>query len=281
MVPTTPLDVLIPTYSRPSSLAVTLTSLCAQTLKGFRVVISDQTEDYESVSQGEVQTVLRVLALHGNEVETHRNLPRRGMAQQRQFLLDKAQSPYVVYLDDDLILEPDILDRMLAVIRNEKCGLVGCAPIGLSYLHDVRPHQQHIEFWDGPVQPERIVPLSEQWGRHTLHSAANILHVQTKLGLTAPSQRTYRLAWVGGCVLFDTEKLREAGGFGFWRELPREHCGEDVLAQLRVMEKWGGCGLIPSGVYHMELPTTLPHREVNAPEVFVPAATPARQPSLA
>jgi hypothetical protein len=50
--------------------------------------------------------------------------------------------------------------------------------------------------------------------------------------------------------------------------LPPDHCGEDVLVQLRVMERFGGCGLIPSGAYHMELPTTLPDREVDAPMVL-------------
>ena len=39
------IDILIPTYRRPAALAVTLTSLCAQTYRGFRVVVSDQTED--------------------------------------------------------------------------------------------------------------------------------------------------------------------------------------------------------------------------------------------
>lgn len=80
--------------------------------------------------------------------------------------------------------------------------------------------------------------------------------------------RLYKLAWAGGCVLYDTAKLRRAGGFEFWRELPGEHCGEDVLAQLRLMARDGGCGLLPSGAYHQELPTTVPQREVDAPRVL-------------
>ena len=38
------LDVLVPTFERPASLAVTLAGLTAQTLADFRVVISDQSE---------------------------------------------------------------------------------------------------------------------------------------------------------------------------------------------------------------------------------------------
>jgi len=60
--------------------------------------------------------------------------------------------------------------------------------------------------------------------------------------------------------------LREAGGFTFWETLPESHCDEDVLAQLRVMKKYGGYGVLPSGVYHQELETTVLDRKINAPE---------------
>lgn len=264
----TALDVLIPTYRRPAALAVTLTSLSAQTLRGFRVVISDQTEDDDPVASGEVTAVLGVLRAHGSEVETHKHLPRRGMAEQRQYLLEQARVPYALFLDDDLILEPYVLKLMLETIEREACGFVGSAAIGLSYLNDVRPLQQAIEFWDGPVHPEAVSPDSLQWQRHQLHNAANLYHVQQQLGLTAAAPRCYKVAWVGACVLYDTEKLRACGGFSFWKQLPTEHAGEDVLAQLRVMARFGGCGLIPSGVYHQELPTTIPHRYVDAPRVL-------------
>ncbi len=71
--------------------------------------------------------------------------------------------------------------------------------------------------------------------------------------------------------------LRDVGGFQFWQSLPLEHCGEDALAQLRVMARHGGCGLIPSGVYHQELPTTVVDRRVNAPAVLPVTPPPAKQ----
>jgi len=54
----------------------------------FRIVISDQTEDSDR-GTGEVQAVLRVLRAHGHTI--HKHLPRRGIAEQRQFLLEQAQ----------------------------------------------------------------------------------------------------------------------------------------------------------------------------------------------
>ncbi|MBV8884781.1 MAG: glycosyltransferase family 2 protein, partial [Chroococcidiopsidaceae cyanobacterium CP_BM_RX_35] len=261
---TATVDILIPTYRRPAGLAVTLTSLLSQTYSDFRICISDQTEDSDIIASNEVQAALRVLRTHGHPVTIHKHLPRQGMAEHRQFLLEQATAPYCLFLDDDLILESDVVKRMLIAIQEESCGFVGSAVIGLSYVSDIRPHEQSIEFWDGPVQPEIVRSGSPQWERWRLHNAANIYHVQQQLGITPDNQRKYRVAWVGGCVMYDTAKLHDVGGYSFWQKLPTEHCGEDVLVQLRMMERYGGCGLIPSGVYHQELPTTIVNRLVAA-----------------
>jgi GT2 family glycosyltransferase len=261
-------DVLIPTIGRTAALAVTLTSLMGQTLRDFRIVVSDQDETANAADAREVAAIVRVLRTRGHAVAIRKHLPRRGMAEQREFLLDSVCAPYALFLDDDVILEPDLLARLVDTIALHRCGFVGSAVVGLSYQDDVRLADQAIEFIDGAVVPETLRPDMPQWRRHRLHSAANLYHAAQRLGITAANQRIYRVAWVGGCVLYDTAKLRASGGFAFWHGLPPEHCGEDVLAQLSVMARFGGCGLIPSGAYHQELPTTLPHRDVDAPKVL-------------
>jgi GT2 family glycosyltransferase len=217
---------------------------------------------------GEVKAIKNVMGLHNIHFEVIKHLPRLGMAEQRQFLLDQATAPYILFMDDDLILEPYVLHNMLQAIQEEQCGFVGSAVIGLSFQQDIRPDEQVIEFWEEQVKPENIRPHSLEWKRSTLHNAANLLHVQERFGLTPDQPKKYRVAWIGGCILFSTEKIKDVGGFSFWKELPVEHSGEDVLVQNRVMRKYGGCGLIPSGVYHQELPTTVPNREFDAPYVL-------------
>lgn len=262
------IDVLIPTFDRPVALAVTLASLVGQTHRDFRVVISDQSDEQASARSHELQAVLRVLRTRGHAVEVHHHLPRRGLAEQRDFLLAQVRAPYALFLDDDLILEPEVIARMRGAIAEEGCGFVGCAVTGLTFIEDVRPHEQDIEFWDGPVCPEVVRPQWPQWQRYRLHNAANVYHLQQRLRIGDDPPRKYKVAWVGGCVLYDAQALRACGGFGFWRELPSDHCGEDVLAQLRVMARFGGCGLLPSGVYHQELPTTVVERRIDAPKVL-------------
>lgn len=260
------INVLIPTYRRVKALAVTLTSLCYQQENGFDVIIADQSPGDEISRDNSVQTAIRLLGLKGHAVSYIKNSPPRGMAQQRQFLLEQSQAPYSLFLDDDLILEPYVISNMKSIMLDQQCGFVGSAVIGLSYLGHHRPGEQRIELWDEKVKPEDISPGTPAWNRYTLHNAANIFHVQQHLRVQADHPLLYKVAWVGGCVLYDTRKLRDVGGFTFWKNLPEQHCGEDVLAQLRVMKKYGGCGILPSGVYHQELETTVPDRTVNAPE---------------
>ncbi len=256
-------DVLIPTYDRPAALGVTLTSLALQTFSHFRVVISDQG-DVPSQRSAEVEAVMRFLRWKGHEVLVLRNLPRRGMAQQRQFLLGNAVGSHVFYLDDDVILEADLLERLVRVIGEQRCGFVGSALVGLSYRDDVRLHEQGIEFWDGPVEPEVVRPGDPAWERYKLHNASNVLHLAERLGVTRESQRLYKVGWIGGCVLFDADALRASGGFDFHEDLPPTHRGEDIVAQMRVMERFGGCGILPSGAFHQEVPTTLAYRPHDA-----------------
>lgn len=81
--------------------------------------------------------------------DTSRRMMTAPLAEHRQFLLDRVRCPYVLFVDDDVIVEPDLVERLLAVIRSEGCGFVGSAVIGLSFADDVRPHQQVVEWWDG------------------------------------------------------------------------------------------------------------------------------------
>lgn len=258
------LDVLVPTYRRPDALAVLLTSLSAQTEEDFRVVVSDQSEDGASLRAPAVQAVARVLRAQGRAVDLVSHLPRRGVAEHRDSLLGRVRAPYCLFCDDDVLLERDLLARLLATIHEEGCGFVGSGLVGPTFLADVRPREQVLELWEGAVEPEEVRPGSSAWDRHRLHNAANLHHVAEALGLGPTAGVRYTVAWVGGCVLYHTRALRDAGGFSFWRELPRAHAGEDVLAQLRVMARSGGCAILPSGAYHLELPTTIADRAVDA-----------------
>lgn len=262
-------DVLIPTCERKTGLAVVLTSLLGQTFTDFDVVVSDQTRDDATYLESiEIQTLVQALRWHGHNVTLHRHLPQRGLAEQRQFLLEQSRAPYVHYLDDDVLLDPPVTERMLAVLREEQCGFVGCAATGLSYLDDERPHQQNIEIWTGPVEPEPFASDDIPWDRHMINNAANPLHLERRL-VSQDKVVRYKVAWIGGAnVLYDRAKLLRVGGFSWWQRLPPEHVGEEVVVQFLLLRKYGGCGILPSGTYHLGLPTTVEDRRHNATRLF-------------
>ncbi|MCY1695361.1 glycosyltransferase [Curtobacterium sp. SL109] len=263
-------DVLIPTVGRTAELATTLAGLAAQTDASFRVVLSDQSETSDVASRPAVAAMVRVLEAQGRPVTLLTHPERRGLAEHRQFLLDRASAPAVLFLDDDVWLEPGSVSRMLDALRTLGCGFVGSAVQGLSYLADRRPHETApFEPWDGQVVPEVIRRGSPGFERWSLHNAANLAHVAAGLDVEPGGWMPYHVAWVGACALYDRAALVEVGGFEFWDRLPVGHAGEDVVAQWRVMERFGGAGIVPSGAVHLEAPTTVSDRSVDAPDVVL------------
>jgi len=257
-------DVLVPTRNRPVELATTLAGLAAQE-HPFGVRISDQSDGAPSYDTAPARTLLRVLAAAGHPVETVAHPVRHGVAEHRAALLARSTARYVLFLDDDIWLEPGTVARLHEAIVTLGCGVVGSAMQGVSFLDDRRPAQlAPFERWDTPPVPERVAPDTPAWDRWMLHNAANPLHLAEQH--VRPGERwvPYKIAWVAGCVLYDRAALVAVGGFDFWRELPPSHCGEDVVAQRRVLARFGGAGILPSGAYHLESPTTVPDREHNA-----------------
>lgn len=278
----TDVDVLVPTCDRPVELATTLAGLAAQTGVRFRVVVSDQSHGPAGFATPSATTLVAALRRRGTPVELVRHLPRRGIAEHRAFLLSRATAGAVLFLDDDVWLEPGVLDRLHRALRELRCGFVAAAMQGLSHLHDRRPHEcAPFEPWSGPVRPETVRKDGPAWARWTLHNAANGVHLAERLGLDVgelPAPGTwvpYKLAWAAGCVLFDRAALLEAGGFDFWREIPADSHGEDVLSQQRVMARRGGAGILPSGAYHQQPATSLPARAASAVDLL-PVVPPAR-----
>jgi Glycosyl transferase family 2 len=247
-------DVLLPTCNRLPALIFTLSGVATQDHSDLRVIVSDQGREPVE-NEPVLQTLCRVIAARGGSVEYHYRVPSQGIAEQRDFLLGRSTAPAVLFLDDDVLMEPWVVGRLLRTLRDEGCGFVGAFPTGLSFRDDVRPQQQGVEFWDGPVRPEAVEPGSPRWERWQLHRAANQWHVSRRL---PPGEfRRYKVAWIASCVLYDRAKLLEVGGFSFWKRLPRYHSGEDVLVQNLLLRRWGGCAVMPSGTYHAEVPSTV------------------------
>lgn len=247
-------DVLLPTCNRQESFIMALSGLVEQNTKPMHLIVSDQSEK-PCLDSPVVQALLRVFEARHGSVEWHYRVPSRGIAEQRQFLLERSSAPFVLYLDDDVLMQHWVVTALIETLQKERCGFVGAFPAGLTFLDDIRPSQQIIEYWYGPVTPEIVEPGSPEWERFHLHRAANLYHVS--LTLPPGELRRYKIAWIASCILYDRQKLLDVGGFSFWSRLPRYHSGEEVLVQNLMMRRWGGCAIIPSGTYYSQLPSTV------------------------
>lgn len=256
-------DILLPTCDRPLSLTMTLAGVAAQSFTEVQLIVADQNHE-SLLMQRTIAALVRVIEARGGEVQWHHRRERKGIAEQREFLLRQASAPAVLYLDDDVLMEPWVLAEMMTALERERCGFVGAFPAGLSFREDKRPAQQHVEFWDSPVAPEALEPNSAEWERRRhLHRAANLYHATLAHAPSRP--RLYKVAWVASCVLYDRAKLLQVDGFSFWSRLPRYHSGEEVLAQNLLMRRFGGCAMMPSGTFHAEETSTVlnPHGTVD------------------
>jgi GT2 family glycosyltransferase len=247
-------SVLIPTYERVESLVMTLSGVAAQTVTDLQVVVSSQG-DHKAEDSPVARALGRVIEARGGFVEWHHRDPR-GIAEQRHFLLGRAKADPVLFLDDDVFMEPFVVSRLLSVLEAEKCGFVGAFPTGLTFADDVRPNQQKIALWKGPVRPEIVEPEGAGWERWQLHRAANLHHVAQELALPPGEFLRYKVAWISACVLYSREKLLEVGGFSFWERLPRYHKAEDIVIQNLLMRRFGGCGVVPPGTFHAQVTST-------------------------
>ncbi len=252
------IDILLPTCNRLTSLILTLAGVAGQTLSDVHVIAADQSDE-PVANVPVVKTLARIIEARGGSLEWHYRAPSQGIAEQRDFLLKQARADDILYLDDDVFMEPWVLASLVSILHAKGCGFVGAFPAGLSWRDDVRPEQQMVEWWDGAVRAESVEPGGPAWERAQLHRAANQWHVSHQL---SPGEtRLYKVAWVASCILYDRRKLLDIGGFAFWSRLPRYHSGEEVLVQNLLMRRWGGCAMMPSGTYYAEVPTTVLNAE--------------------
>ncbi|HEX4898473.1 MAG TPA: glycosyltransferase family A protein [Candidatus Limnocylindrales bacterium] len=243
-------DVLIPTTGAPASLGATLSSLANQRYPSFRVMVARPPLD--EAGEPELSGLVGVLEASGHAVRfVDAQAPGRDGGRV-QALLDLAAAEYVLVVDDGIFLEADLLGRLVGGLRASGGALLGSSVVDLRFRDEHRPDEEAIEFWDGPVRPEQIGVDGRAWARRKVHRGANLQHLRERLPRTR--DRLYHVADIGGCVLYDTAKLRSVGGFrplGDHGRHPSVPLSTTSATQLRLLDRYGGAGLFPSGAYRL------------------------------
>jgi GT2 family glycosyltransferase len=120
--------VIVPTKNRPDALALAVRSVLAQTVAPLSLVIVDQSPDGESRRRVEAElsaaTERRGPLCYLNYIH---DPAIAGAASARNRAMAAAASDIWLFLDDDVCLEPDFVEQLLAVYRDhpEVAGVSG------------------------------------------------------------------------------------------------------------------------------------------------------------
>lgn len=125
-----PISIVIPTKDRPVALARTIKSILASTLVPAEFVIVDASETNQQRAQ--------IGNLFGNSARVPAAIvqpaTRAGAAAQRNQAVALARNEYILFCDDDIICEPDCVERLWQAIRdNSRIGGASAAIVNQAF----------------------------------------------------------------------------------------------------------------------------------------------------
>lgn len=157
-------SVLVPTKNRPALLAEAVRSLLRQTARIDELVIADQSDTEDG--RHAVEALLAAQPEERRPALIHvwdRTI--NGTAAARNVALERACGDVVVYCDDDVAAEPDVIERLLAHYRRRP-GLGGVAPVITNYPAPSWIRRAlYTVFCLGPFRDERQ-PVYWYWRRY-------------------------------------------------------------------------------------------------------------------
>jgi GT2 family glycosyltransferase len=200
------LSVLIPTLNRPHDLALAVKTLLAQTRLPQELIIMDQSESDESEQRVKELFAQRPEIAERFELRYVRDSSIRSLAVARNLLLDLNRSDLFLFLDDDVELEPDFVERLIEGYADDP-AVTGISGIITNYTPGGFASRMWKRFFvHGPFYDDR---------QEIYHRADEL----REAGRIAVSR------FGGGLMSFRTDRI---GGLRFDRNLQGASEGEDV-----------------------------------------------------
>ena len=124
-------EICIPTRNRFEHLSNLLCSLAFQTYKNFNVLIVDDSEPQFNLTQIPfISPTLNLLTNNGNSWRVVFG-SKKGPHYSHKLILEEAKSNYIFRVDDDCVLEPTCLERLVeTMVADDNCA--GVAPLVLN-----------------------------------------------------------------------------------------------------------------------------------------------------
>jgi hopene-associated glycosyltransferase HpnB len=191
--------VLVPARNEAAHLGATLTALRQQGANLHAIVIDDRSEDgtaaIAAAFQQDAQSPSSSLSV---EVVNGAPLPAEwgGKLWALQQGLERAERPYCLLLDADIVLAPNLIPALLTAARRHSAALV-------SVMATLRCETS----WERLLVPPFIFFFK------LLYPFALVARARSRVAAAA-----------GGCILVETAVLREIGAFSAWKEALIDDC---------------------------------------------------------
>jgi len=193
------LTIGIPVKDRPVELALLLQSLLNQTFQRFQVLLVNDCQETDFLSENStVRGLLKLLEGRGSPVTIVKG-DHKGPQYCGQRILENAATELIFRLDDDVVLQPDCLEKLLAIIAE------GYDAVGPIYLDPQRPAEDQV-IPEGTSQADLIKAGRVYWKDDLFLSG--ILQVNLH-----PTDAPVPVEHLNSGFLYRQSAARKAGGY--------------------------------------------------------------------
>lgn len=124
-------SVIIPVYGVEKYLQQCLESVCRQSYQNLEIIIiDDESPDLSGkIADDFAASDQRIKALH---------IKNRGAAGARNIGLEASTGDYIMFIDSDDWVEPDMVEKLLQILIREKCDIVQCQYMNETCIESVK-----------------------------------------------------------------------------------------------------------------------------------------------
>lgn len=176
------ITIQVATRDRHSELGLLLQSLRTQIYKEFDIIILDDASGMKVTDSGFLMALINRIKLENHKVKLLRNDFSNGVCAARNKLIesDTYNNELVCRLDDDVILEPDYLERLINVINKGYDIASGVTPL-IAYPELKRENKfiGHIDLCNndlGHIKHHSII------NKHTLNKKGELIEAKDECG---------------------------------------------------------------------------------------------------
>ena len=203
---TVPVSLLIPAY-KPDFIADAVKSVLAQSVQPQEIIITD-----DCPTDG-VRKALKELIEANPQIQYHQNSPALGLAANYQKLATLASCPWLKYLDDDDLLEPQALEKYYNATKEHPTAAVVMSAMRHFYpddqekfdQHDLKPLTDGKEYFLNQYQKNAITLFTRLLVRADVFTAAQNLAIPARI--ISLDELIGQLACLKGDVAYINEVL--------------------------------------------------------------------------